>query len=64
MYKPKITPEEMKALREKTGCGMLEARNILVRERVREDFHSVLYSENPRLDIFEIIGYALFEMKR
>ena len=62
-YRPNWTEEEVKLYREKTGCGLMEAISVIKRNQVIEDFDDALYNENSGLDIFEVIRYALFQMK-
>lgn len=59
-----ITVEEIKKYRKENDVGLKEARDALIRNQVEDDFYTALYNKDSGLDIFEIIGYALFEMRR
>lgn len=67
MYSPNVTIEQVLELWEQGGIGKQEAYNKLAREQVETDFR---LARDPRLakelglDIFDIIEYALFRMKK
>lgn len=68
MYSPEVTIEQVLELWEQGGIGKQEAYNKLAKEQVEADFQ--LAKDEPELakelglDLFEIIEYALFRMKK
>lgn len=69
MYKPDVTTEAVRELYESgTGFSLNAAARYLIKERVIEDYSVAntcrKYNVECELDIFDIIEYALFRMKK
>ena len=69
MYKPNVTEKQVLELWEQGGIGKQEAYEKLAKKQVMEDYDlaNTLRKagiECQSFDIFDIIEYALFKMKR
>lgn len=57
-YTHRFTAADVRALREERGCGMGEAKNILMKQQVRTDLERGRNSHNVVM-LYDLIEYML-----
>lgn len=57
-YTHRFTAAEVRTLREERGCGMVEAKEILMRRQIMEDIKSGRNSHNVVL-LYDLLEYML-----
>lgn len=57
-YTHRFTAVEVRALREERGCGMMEAKGVLMKKQILEDIQSGKNSLNVAL-LYDILEYMI-----
>lgn len=57
-YGPKFTAVEVRALREERDCGLVEAKQILMRQQILEDLKNGRRTQNTTL-LYDILEYMI-----
>lgn len=57
-YRPQFTATKVRALREERGCGLMEAKQILMRQQILEDLAKGRRTQNTTL-LYDILEYMI-----
>lgn len=58
-YGPRFTADDVRALRDKQGCGMMEAKGILMKEQILSDIQLIKIGGWIDVSIWEILEYLI-----
>lgn len=57
-YGPRFTADDVRSLRDERGCGMMEAKNILMKRQMLHDIEGGRRSHNTTL-LYDLLEYMI-----